>query len=258
MGTPLPPAVPDPARFSRIAHGDLPWWNPLGGEDLDAALAAAGPPPGSRVLDVGCGAGGILVRILRARPGSEGVGVDRDEGAIALARIAAAAEGLVARTDFRTEPFAASRFPPAGFDLVLCIGASHAVGTPLEAMRALAPLARPGGAVLFGEGFWEREPDPGYLALLQAKREDLRDFDGTAALGAEAGLDPVASYRSSREEWERYEGAYAANVERYAAANPADPEVPAMLARIRPWREGYLRWGRTTLGFGLYLFRKQA
>jgi len=27
-----------------------------------------------------------------------------------------------------------------------------------------------------------------------------------------------------------------------------------MLERIRRWRDGYLRWGRDTLGFGLYLF----
>jgi hypothetical protein len=26
--------------------------------------------------------------------------------------------------------------------------------------------------------------------------------------------------------------------------------------RIRRWRETYLRWGRDTLGFGLYLFER--
>jgi len=26
--------------------------------------------------------------------------------------------------------------------------------------------------------------------------------------------------------------------------------------RIRTWRSGYLRWGRDTLGFGTYIFRK--
>ncbi|MCC6194158.1 MAG: class I SAM-dependent methyltransferase, partial [Burkholderiales bacterium] len=33
-----------------------------------------------------------------------------------------------------------------------------------------------------------------------------------------------------------------------------DPDVPAMLERIRKWRDGYLRWGRDTLGFAVYLF----
>ncbi len=44
--------------------------------------------------------------------------------------------------------------------------------------------------------------------------------------------------------------------EAFAAANPSDPDAPAILARLRPWREGYLRWGRTTLGFALLLFRR--
>jgi len=29
-----------------------------------------------------------------------------------------------------------------------------------------------------------------------------------------------------------------------------------MLELSRPWREAYLRWGRTTLGFGLFLYRR--
>jgi hypothetical protein len=29
----------------------------------------------------------------------------------------------------------------------------------------------------------------------------------------------------------------------------------ADLERRRRWRDGYLRWGRSTLGFGFYVFR---
>jgi hypothetical protein len=29
-----------------------------------------------------------------------------------------------------------------------------------------------------------------------------------------------------------------------------------MLERIRRWRDAYLRWGRDTLGFGVYLFHR--
>jgi len=39
---------------------------------------------------------------------------------------------------------------------------------------------------------------------------------------------------------------------------PEDPDVPAMLERIRRWRDGYLHWGRETLGFGVYLFHRPA
>ena len=38
------------------------------------------------------------------------------------------------------------------------------------------------------------------------------------------------------------------------ASSPTIPDVPAMLERIRRWRDAYLRWGRDTLGFAVYLF----
>jgi hypothetical protein len=48
----------------------------------------------------------------------------------------------------------------------------------------------------------------------------------------------------------------------YAAAkqwltdNPDDPEAPGVLQRAELQRMAYMRFGRDTLGFGLYLFRR--
>jgi hypothetical protein len=44
-------------------------------------------------------------------------------------------------------------------------------------------------------------------------------------------------------------------IEYKAEANPDDPALAARLMRGHQWREAYLRWGRSTMGFGLYLFR---
>jgi hypothetical protein len=130
------------------------------------------------------------------------------------------------------------------------------LGDAAAALAALRPLVRPGGLVLLGEGFWEGEPEPAYLEALGARREEFRDSEGTAALGGEAGLVLLEAVPCARADWDRYEEAYAANVERFVAAHPSDPDAEAMLARIRPWRAAYLRWGRRTLGFGLFLFRR--
>jgi hypothetical protein len=46
------------------------------------------------------------------------------------------------------------------------------------------------------------------------------------------------------------------NIELYAGKHSEDPDVPELLKRIRAWRDTYVRWGRDTLGFGLYLFQK--
>ncbi len=63
---------------------------------------------------------------------------------------------------------------------------------------------------------------------------------------------------ASADDWDEYEWKYSASIERYAQERPDDPDVPAMLARIRRWGDGYLRWGRDTLGFGVYLFHRSA
>jgi len=238
----------DPARYSRIGHGDLPWWNPIDGEDFDGMIAKAALPPGARILDVGCGNGNLLRRALAAVPGSTGVGVDRS--------LPVRAPGPGPGPDLREEPFDSARFAPGSFDLVMCIGSTHAAGGAKPALETFRSLTKPRGSILLGEGFWEREPDPEYLAFLGDPRDALRDLAGTAALGEEAGLETVAVAPTSRDAWDLYEGTYAANLERFAAAHPSDPDVPAMLARIRPWREAYLRWGRPTLGFALLLWRR--
>jgi hypothetical protein len=59
---------------------------------------------------------------------------------------------------------------------------------------------------------------------------------------------------ASQDEWDDYEWKYCRSIERYAREQLDDPDNPWMLERIRRWRDGYLRWGRDTLGFALYLF----
>lgn len=39
-------------------------------------------------------------------------------------------------------------------------------------------------------------------------------------------------------------------------ASPDDPAALEALGRSRGWRDGYLRWGRATMGFGFYVFMK--
>jgi ubiquinone/menaquinone biosynthesis C-methylase UbiE len=146
---------------------------------------------------------------------------------------------------------------PASFDLAVCIGSTHALGGYPETLRALAGLVRPGGHVLVGQGYWKRDPDPEYLARLGTTPDEMTAHEGNVTAGVAAGLEPAGAWTSRVEDWDRYESLYAETVERFAAAQPEDPDTPAMLERIRGWRETYRRWGRDTLGFGLYLFRQR-
>jgi hypothetical protein len=138
------------------------------------------------------------------------------------------------------------------------VGAGAVFGDDRRTLRALARLVRPGGLVLFGEGYSRREPTAAYLAALGADRDELSDLDGTVALAAEEGLELVEALESSEEDWERYEGRWAENGERWAAEHLQHPDRAAFLAWIRAGRDRFTRLrGRETLGFALSVFRKR-
>ena len=56
-------------------------------------------------------------------------------------------------------------------------------------------------------------------------------------------------------EWDRYEGLQWQAAVRYGQENPDDPDVPDLLARVAKDKMTYLRWGRETFGWALYLFQ---
>ncbi len=234
----------DRAEASRIAHGELRLWNPLGHAALDEAIELLELAPGARVLDVACGRGEVLRRVA-ARWDVRGVGYDSDSALV---------EEAGPELDLRV-----SDSPPDGrFGLVLCIASSHALGGFPDALGALYELTEPGGQVLLGEGYWRRPPSEEYLrALGAASSDELPDYPGLMRAAEEAGLTPLHSSAASEADWDRYEWRLILNAERWAAANPEDPGADALRERARLAR-GRLTMpdGRETLGFALVLLRR--
>ena len=60
---------------------------------------------------------------------------------------------------------------------------------------------------------------------------------------------------SSKDDWDRYEGLQWFATAEYASTHPDDPDLPEVVERVRKAREAYLRWGRDTLGWAIYMFR---
>jgi SAM-dependent methyltransferase len=225
----------DSGEASRVVHGDLRLWNPLGDAALDEAVDLLELSPGARVLDVACGRGEVLRRVA-ARWEVEPHGYDSDSELVATAP-----PGL--GVELRDTP------PDGPFELVICVASSHALGGFPEALGALRDLVVPGGQLLLGEGYWRQPPSEAYLeALGGATADELPDYAGLMAAAEAAGFTPLHAAVASEHDWDRYEWRLILNAERHG--HPALLERAAR-ARARVTMPG----GRETLGFALVLLR---
>ncbi|MEQ7009466.1 class I SAM-dependent methyltransferase [Actinopolymorpha sp. B17G11] len=161
---------------------------PLSGVRADtiARSLAAGRP--TRIVDVGCGWGELLLRTLAVAPEASGLGVDTDAQAIDRGRARASNRGLADRVTF-TVDCATTTTDPA--DAVICIGADHAYGDQQDAIRALYRIVRPGGRLLLGTGVWERPPTPAEAASIGMEPDSLRDLAGLVDLTIGTGFRPL-------------------------------------------------------------------
>jgi SAM-dependent methyltransferase len=108
-------------------------------------------PPGSRVLEAGCGVGAQTVTLARNSPGARFTCVDVSADSLAAARARARDAGL-ANVEFERADLFALPFPEASFDHVfVCFVLEH-LARPAEALAALRARLRPGGTLTVIEG----------------------------------------------------------------------------------------------------------
>jgi SAM-dependent methyltransferase len=246
----------NPWKFSAIAHRDHDFCNPIAPAKIDRILQLMALGGEARALDLGCGRGELALRLVE-RFGCRVTAVDLSAPMLQATRERAGQAGALERMQLIEADIAAIAPEPESFDLVAMLGGGGIAGGIAAVCARLSGWTRPGGYVLIGDGYWQKTPSADYLAHLEGTEDEFRDHRGNVQAGIDAGLVPLHASVASADDWDEYEWRYSASIERYAHEQPDDPDVPAMLARIRRWRDGYLRWGRDTLGFGLYLFQRR-
>lgn len=115
-----------------------PWWQTDDiPDEFQAALRDYAPDPGSKLLDVGCGAG--LMACLLSRTYPDTVGIDIAPAAIARARAHAVSLGAPAR--FEVADICKEEGPAGPFDVVIERGCLH-VMNETEAKRGAGKIGR--------------------------------------------------------------------------------------------------------------------
>ena len=154
----------------------------------EASRIAALAPPGSRILDAGCGTGRVAIRL--AELGYRCTGIDSDPSMLAVAR-AASNDVTWIFADLADLADLADAGSPDGadgadgpFDLVVAAGnviPLLGLGTPGAVVRALASRLDRGGLFVTGFGLDRRHLPP------SAALVDLADYDDWC-LSAELAL----------------------------------------------------------------------
>jgi SAM-dependent methyltransferase len=242
-------------KFSAIAHRDHDYCNPIAAAKIERILDLLPLERDARVLDLGCGRGELSLKLVE-RFQARVTAVDISSPMLDAMRERARSCGALDRLRLLEIDIGEFKPEPECFDLTAMLGGGGIGGGIRGICATLGGWTRRGGYVLIGEGYWMQPPAPGYLAHLEARDDEFRDHRGNVQAGVDAGLIPLHAFVASSDEWDEYEWKYSRSIERYALEQPGDPDVPAMLERIRRWRDGYLRWGRDTLGFGVYLFQR--
>ncbi|MFJ9696032.1 methyltransferase domain-containing protein [Kitasatospora sp. NPDC101183] len=159
--------------------------------DTLAALLHEGTayPPGSRVLEAGCGVGAQTVHLLTAGPDMRLTAMDLSADSLARARDRVSAQAPGADITWVHGDLHRLPFPEASFDHVfLCFVLEH-LADPVAALAALRRVLRPGGTITVIEG------DHGSALFHPEGPGARRTIDHLVRLQAEAGGDALIGRR---------------------------------------------------------------
>ncbi len=242
-------------KYFTVGHANHLLYNPLNPAKLDEVIDLAALPMGARVLDIACGNGEFLCRVAE-RYGASGVGIDLSPDFVPLARQRLIDRGLTERLEIIEGDGADYQAAAESSDMVSCLGASWIWNGYAGTLQALSRWTKPGGIILSGEPFLIGAPPAEYFETEDFEPDTFGSHVGNVHTGEQLGLRFLSAVVSSHDDWDRYEGYQSAAIERYAEANPEDPDAPEILRMSRRNRDIYLKWGRDHMGWAVYVFMK--
>jgi len=143
-------------------------------------------PPGSRVLEAGCGVGAQTITVARNSPHARITSIDISESSINEAAAGASSAGLK-NVRFQQADIYNMPYEPQSFDHVfVCFVLEH-LSNPLDALKSLKALIVPGGTVTVIEGdhgsaYFHPDSEAAHKAI-QCQVELQRRAGGNANVG---------------------------------------------------------------------------
>ncbi len=239
--------------YSSIGHSNLDICSPVPWPIYRELLSNAEFSDEPEILDIGCGKGGILANAIELL-GGQGVGLELENSLANEPTFAAQKLQLAGKLKFVFED--AGLFLENSnhtFDLIICVGSSHALGGPDQVLNAARKHLNPKGQLLFGELVWKSKPDPAFLSFLECTEADQLHSSELFELARKSGLRIQQSASCTAEDFEKYESDLRRNVMAWCRENSQDPQASKFMTRSDHWWEAREKWARETLGFEILL-----
>lgn len=245
----------DRQRLSSIAHTHHPIAAPISGVNVNRLLRRADRGPAARILDLGCGEAAWSLQALAHCPDGHADGVDLSPWALERAAASAELRDLSDRLTLHQRD--ARKYVPDGdYDLVLCVGSTHAFGGFADTLELAGRHVGREGVLLVGEGFWEVAPTKEALSALDTTPDEFTDLAGLVEVAAKAGWAPAYAHVSEAGEWDDYEWSWTGSLTGWALDNPGHPDAADALALAQTHRDQWLRGYRGVLGFVTLVLRR--
>lgn len=245
----------DTWKYYDITHRKHLVCNPISEDKVERLARLLNLPGGARVIDIACGKGEFLVR-LAEKYAISGLGVDISPYCIEDCEKKAA--DRVPKADIKFVQMDGAEFKPeqpVSFNLAACIGASWIFKGHNETLKTLKSWVIPGGWVVVGEPFWVQNPSQEYLEALGCQRESFGTHAENVELGEKHGLQLVHTIVSDKDDWDQYEGMQWLAADEYVRQNPGDPDTTELMNRVTSDKSNYLKWGRDSLSWAIYVFK---
>lgn len=136
---------PDPVvrEYAAAAHDYDSKWSFYVDATTRETIARMKLQPDDRVLDIGCGTGELLTRLAAKYPTARLAGLDPVPEMLEIAR-----GKLSAKVDLQVGWANALPWPDGRFDVVVSCNMFHYITHPVDAMREMERVLRPGGRIV--------------------------------------------------------------------------------------------------------------
>lgn len=185
--TDLPEYDDTAIRFLEALWGDG-WLSPGGPDEVDRVLDGV-HVAGRSVLDIGCGAGGVTLHILRKHDAGHVTGFDVEEPVIRHAVDRAAMMGETSRASFVQAPPGELPFADASFDIIFSKDALLHVPDKDALFADIFRVLKPGGVFAASDWLISHDGEPS---------QDMRNY--VAAEGLSFSMASPARYRRAMEQ----------------------------------------------------------